>query len=222
MPSPLIVVTGFGPFPGTVRNPSREVALALERRPPAGTRVLARELPVTFAGAPAAIDALVDGLPERPVLLLGLGVQPEPTFRLERRARGRLCGARVDGDGRTADEVGVDAGGDLECGLELEPLAEALRGAGARDVLVSSDAGGYVCERTYHRLLAAGVELGVPALFLHVPPVAAMDPAEQERIVRAMLERYSSAMRGRSSGEAGAEAAKARNERTKPGTSRPM
>jgi pyroglutamyl-peptidase len=182
-----LLVTAFGPFPGVMRNPSREVALALERDPPPGVSVVARELPVTFEGAPLGVDELVAGCACRPDALLGLGVQRRGTLRLERRARGRLAGMRADNAGRTPDELALDLGPDRECTLDLEALADELRAAGAPGVEVSSDAGGYVCERTFYQLLARGAELGVPALFLHVPPVEAMDPAEQTRHVRALV-----------------------------------
>lgn len=190
-----ILITGFGPFrghgahPRIDDNPSRAIAFALERDPPAGTRVRAAELPVTFLGAPAAIDALFAGTSERPALLLGLGVISRGGgYRLERRARGRLAGERPDQDGRTASELAIDAGPDRGTGLALEPLADAMRGAGAPAVEISSDAGAYVCERSYHALLGWGEKLAVPALFVHIPPVHELDVEQQTAIVRALVE----------------------------------
>ena len=186
MSAPLVLVTGFGPFPGSEVNPSREVARALEREPPPGVRVAARELPVTFRGAPAAIRAALAELgPERPAALLGLGVQPEPCFRLERRARGAYSGARADNDGATPDGLALELGPDRVCALDLERLAQVLREAGAGEVRVSDDAGGYVCEVTLHTLL--GEARGAPAVFLHVPPAAVLDAAAQTPIVRALV-----------------------------------
>jgi pyroglutamyl-peptidase len=183
---PLVLVTGFGPFPGRAVNPSRDVAFALEREPPPGVRVVARELPVTFRGAPAAIrEALAELAPRRPAVLLGLGVQPEPWFRLERRARGTYRGVRVDNDGATADGLALELGPDRACGLDLERLAAALRAAGAGDVRLSDDAGGYVCEVTFHTLL--GLAQGAPTVFLHVPPAEVLDAVEQTPIVRTLV-----------------------------------
>jgi len=188
MSAPLVLVTGFGPFPGVSENPSVAVARALEAEPPRGAHVVARELPVTFATAPAAVERALAELPRAPAALLGLGVQPDATFRLERRARGRLRGDRADAAGATATDAGVDAGADLECALDLEALAASLRAAGAGAVTLSDDAGGYVCERTYHALLSAGAARGVPAVFLHVPPVEALAASAQVPLVRALLE----------------------------------
>jgi pyroglutamyl-peptidase len=184
----LVLVTGFGPFPGRAVNPSREIARLLESEPPAGVRVRAAELPVSFLGAPRAVRELLSELePIAPSLLLGLGVHEGPWFRLERRARGRYDGIRLDNDGHTAAELRPCVGDDLECGLELAPLAEALRAAGARDVRLSEDAGGYVCEITYHALLSGAAECGARALFLHVPPADVLSAPAQASLVRAML-----------------------------------
>ena len=180
MREPLVLVTGFGPFPGTRHNPSREIARLLAEAPPAGVRVSARELPVTFRGAPEAVRAAVAELaPERPRALLGLGVQPEPWFRLGRCARGRYDTERVDNDGLCAAKMVLTVGEERRTELDLESLADALRVAGAPDVRVSDDAGGYVCEAVCRVALEKGAELGVPALFLHVPPIDVMAPEEQ-------------------------------------------
>ena len=53
---------------------------------------------------------------------------------------------------------------------------------------VSRNAGGYVCERTYHALLSSSSSRAIPSFFLHVPPAAALSSARQTRIVRSMLE----------------------------------
>jgi len=185
----LILLTAFGPFPGVERNPSREVAAGLERDPPRDVRILTRELPVTFKGVPAAIDAFLDEhAGGHPAALVGLGVQRRATFRLERRARGQYDSERPDNDGFAPVQLGLDVGVELTTRVDLERLAEGLRRAGAPAVEISTDAGGYVCERTYHQLLLRGEELALPTIFLHIPPWEAMDPAEQVPFVRAMLE----------------------------------
>ena len=214
------MITGFGPFPGVTDNPSIRVAEALAAEPPAGVRVVARELPVTFEGAPQSVAEAARELeaeaPGELVALLGLGVQPEASFRLEQRARGQLDGGRADNAGITASAVGVDAGADLTCPLDLEQLAGALRGAladlrgavaaGERPaVVLSDDAGGYVCERTYHALLTCARERGLTALFLHIPPAASMDPAVQAPIVRALVAELARQSSSSSSGRSSAD-----------------
>src|SRR5688572_14979637 len=98
-----LLVTGFGPFPGVARNPSREIAEALATQG-IGTEVevTGAELPVAFAEVAPAIDAVLDRLPQPPDVILGLGVWGNgDSFRLERRARGVFDRTRVDNAGET-------------------------------------------------------------------------------------------------------------------------
>jgi pyroglutamyl-peptidase len=185
---PLVLVTGFGPFERVRSNPSRAIAAALERRPPEGVRVRACELPVSFVGAPREVERFVARhAAERPVLLLGLGVQKLGYFRFERRARGRYTTKRIDNDGTAGADLRRRVGPDRRTKLDLRSLARLLRSAGARDVRVSNDAGGYVCERTYHALLTAGAKHGIDAVFLHVPPAKVTRASVQARLVREWL-----------------------------------
>jgi|SRR5882672_1455142 len=186
MSIPLVLVTGFGAFADDANNPSRVVAAELERDPPRGVRVRARELPVTFAGAPREVAGFVGEFEsEKPALLLGLGVQRDGYFRFETRARGRFDPRRADNAGETG--ASIDLGRELATRVDVEQLARMLRDAGASDVRISADAGGYVCERTFRALLEQGERLDVPAMFLHVPPALAVSAQEQARLVRAML-----------------------------------
>ena len=188
MTRPLLFVTGFGPFVGVEHNPSGEVARALEAEPPAAAEIRAAVLPVSFERVTAAYDALLEDLaPRRPAALVALGVQGHAYFRLERRARAHLRSKKADNDGREGKGI-VLAGGDLETGLDLERLAAALSRAGGEDVRISADAGGFVCEGTYHHVLTRAGELGIPGLFLHVPPVDDVAVEAQVPVVRGMLE----------------------------------
>ncbi|MFM7296844.1 MAG: hypothetical protein ACKO4Q_06435 [Planctomycetota bacterium] len=226
MPLPLVLVTGFGPFEDRRHNPSRAVAAALERDPPAGLRVRACELPVSFLAAPREVERFVARhARSRPVLVLGLGVQRKGYFRFERRARGRYTTRRSDNDGTVGASLGARVGPMLRTTLDLRRLARLLRAAGAADVRISNNAGGYVCERTYHALLASAAKRALPALFLHVPPAKDVPSRTQARLVRAWHAAFAaqvSAMRGRSSGESGRAAAKARKRSTNSRTARPM
>lgn len=165
-----LLVTGFGPFPGVERNPSREIAQALTRGLLPDIVVSAAELPVAFQAVAAAIDAALGALPEAPDVILGLGVWGRGDgFRLERRARGVFDATRLDNEGRTGE--GLDLGPERTTDFDLQHLAQVMAEAGAGDVRISEDAGRYVCERTYWQLLTRAQELGAHALFLHVPPL---------------------------------------------------
>lgn len=189
--APLVLVTGFGPFERRRFNPSRVIAAALEREPPRGLRVRATELSVSFQRAPLEVARFVARHARaKPALILGLGVQREGSFRFESRARGKFTTLRTDNDGTSGAELGARIGPTLHTELDVETLADLMRSVGAPDVRTSNDAGGYVCERTYHALLSAGQTHGIPALFLHVPPAAVMPSRRQTRFVRALLSAY--------------------------------
>lgn len=186
-----MLVTGFGPFLEVERNASGEVALALAALPAdalGGARVAAGVLPVVFAEVADAVDALLAGLaPEVPGLLLGLGVHRGGSFRLERGARARLDSPKTDNAGRRAAELAPLGERDLATDLDLERLGRVLRSAGADEIQLSDDAGGFVCERAYHHLLARADALGVPALFLHVPPLERVPVEAQVPVVAGLV-----------------------------------
>ncbi len=182
------LLTGFGPFLKVKLNPSGEVVRVLGEEGIEGLRLTTSILPVTFRGAPLALQvALAELGSETPNFLLSLGAQTKPWFRLESRARARLDSKKPDLDSCFARELEELEGGRRHCQLDLEPLAEVLRSVDGADVRVSNDAGGYVCERTYHALLSAAEKLGIPALFLHLPPLDQVDLERQARHLRKLL-----------------------------------
>lgn len=185
MPHP-VLVTGFEPFLDVRVNPSGEVAKRLDGRRIAGSEVVGRVLPVAFARAPDALDAALEEAGGRPRLVLAMGVHRGSAFRLETRARARFESAQADNDGVVG--AAVEGPEHRASGLDVAgACARALRGAGAAEVAVSDDAGGYLCERVYRAALDRGAERGVPALFLHVPPVASTPLEAQERVVEGFL-----------------------------------
>jgi pyroglutamyl-peptidase len=188
MSAPLVFVTGFEPFLDVAVNPSGELAQGLTASPPAGIEVVGALLPVSFERTPAVFEAaLAEVLPRRPVALLGLGVQRGEYFRLESTARAQLSSEKPDADGVFARDLGPLGDQDLHTALDLEALRRALLHAGAPDARTSQDAGGYLCERTYYSLLSAGQRCGLPALFLHVPPVEAWSVERQLPVVQALI-----------------------------------
>jgi pyroglutamyl-peptidase len=176
-----LLLCGFGPFPGVSENPSGQAAAALAADP----GIHAVVLPVAFRSAPLALDAAMQRLAPR--ALVGLGVHPGPEFRLERRARRLLGSDRPDIEGVCAREIALEGPDELCTGVDLEHLARVLEAAGAPVVRISEDAGGYVCERVYRHLLEAAQRLGVPGVFLHVPPLAALALECQLLVVRALV-----------------------------------
>jgi pyrrolidone-carboxylate peptidase len=190
MAHPLVLLTGFGAFDEVDRNPSKEVALGLEAEPGCDLCFASRILPVSFVRVPGEIDRFLEehgGGASGPVLIMSMGAHKDPGFRLEACARARLFEEdRPDVDGVNAIEVAPYDGPDRSTVLDLEGLVRTLRQDGIDDVFVSRDAGGYVCERTYFRVLERASEAGCPGLFVHVPPIDFTPIARQVEVCRSI------------------------------------
>lgn len=194
MTQPLVLVSGFGSFEEVDSNPSRQIArhLAAERR--GKLRFEAVELPVSFHRVPGAIDGFfAQHVARNPVLFCAFGVQKEPWFRLESTARARLTEEdRPDVDGVNAIEsepyAEPEGGGPRRTPLALGRIARALEQKGVAAIGVSHDAGGYVCERAYYRVLEHTDRAGIPGLFVHVPPLAAVPIERQVEVARWVVE----------------------------------
>ena len=120
-----LLVTGFGAFERVDENPSGALARALDGE----DGVVGVELPVTFRGCAEALDAALARLDGPPEAILCTGVHPEPTFRLERRARARLGNDRPDTAGETGEVVSGAMGSGATRG---GPTAGDPAGLGAR------------------------------------------------------------------------------------------
>ena len=147
-------------------------------------------LPVSFARTPPAFESALAAVRERaPVAILSMGVHRGSWYRLESRAAAKLIDVDnlPDADGAYADEQPLLGDSDLVTDLDLEALRQSLLEGGAEDVRISDDAGGYLCNVAYYLGLRAGEELQIPALFLHVPPIASADLTTQSTVIRPMV-----------------------------------
>ncbi len=177
-----VLVTGFEPFGGSPRNPSGEVALALDGRrifvdreanhPSAAEPsaiILGRRLPVLWGEAGRALVALVEEL--RPAIVIALGMA-EGTFRVEQMADD-VEHNLMDNAGKQPPSPRRDPTARFPTALPYEACERAIAALGC-PVEESSFAGGFICGdlfnalmRTYHAdrdrlgLLRAG--------FVHVP-----------------------------------------------------
>ncbi len=170
----VILLTGFGAFPGVPVNPSARLVrhLAAGPRVP-GVRLVAAVLPVVLDGLAARLDHLIET--HRPAAVVMIGVYAD---------RDRTAAVRVEETGYNWLEASIpDAGGQKFPGmpmvegaaataastLPIDPMITAFAG---QDVPArrSADPGRYLCNAAlYHgqRRLAGS---GVPSGFIHVPP----------------------------------------------------
>ncbi len=174
MPERALLLTGFGPFPGVVDNPTARLALAFAGRQLGAWRVHTDVLPAAWQRARAQVQARAAAL--NPEILVHLGVASETVaLRLEVQAANALQFRVADADGAQPLEGAVVAGAPavLQTALDVPSLVAVLQRAGL-PAEVSHDAGRYVCNATYFNSLHAYGDR--PVLFVHVPPVSAAWP----------------------------------------------
>ncbi len=175
LPSPTILVTGFGPFPGAPFNPTGPLVerLARLRRPALADFQI---VPHVFATSYAAVDhelpELIAKHKPRALLMFGLAARTKP-LRIETRARNALA-LLPDVSGQTPHRSSILRGGpaSLVLPVQTRPLFTAARNARV-PVLLSRDAGRYLCNYLCWRAAEASRKDDGPrfATFVHVPAV---------------------------------------------------
>ncbi|MEZ4235697.1 MAG: hypothetical protein R3F59_05945 [Myxococcota bacterium] len=171
---PVVLVTGFGPFPGTPRNPTARTARAVDGALVLGHRVRGLVLPVSFQRGPDAAIEAARTLSAR--LVVGLGVANARTAVCVERVGVRVPAGSADVDGRT-DSL-LDGPDEVRATLDTACLATAL------GATLSDDAGRYVCNAWLYRVAHA---LEVPVGFVHVP-AAGIEPRRVLEGVTALLQ----------------------------------
>ena len=170
---PTILLTGFGPFPGTPFNASAALVAVIESE--AARRRLPYELccatlPTDWREAPALVRTLADQ--RKPDAIIHFGVSSRATgFQIETLGFNNAAAA-LDCSGRLPEGHYVHRGGPprLSATLPAWALLRQLRLAGL-PVSLSADAGRYLCNATLYRsLLAAARSPALPlAGFIHIP-----------------------------------------------------
>lgn len=185
-----ILVTGFGPFPGCPENPSAALARAvgqrLRRAPGGAAQVLV--LRTAYGAIP---DALMPALAEAPAAVLMLGVATRARrLRVEIRARNRASRLYPDASGRPAARLVLDPEGPAtRAGTATAQARAALRRHGL-DARLSNDAGRYLCNASYFAALGTGL----PALFVHIPPVPRTRRPRRAGVAAAALAQQAAAL----------------------------
>lgn len=172
------LVTGFEPFGGEAINPSWEIARALDGQVIGGWPVVAVQLPCVFAASLPALRAAIRRHRPRAVLALGLAGS-RSAISLERVAV-NFSDARIpDNAGAQPVDLPVIAGAPAAyfTRLPVKALAARLQAADL-PAEVSFTAGSFVCNQVFFGLMhALKRRPGVPAGFIHVPPLPAQAAA---------------------------------------------
>ena len=182
----MILLTGFEPFADHAVNPTAQIARALHGKTINGLPVVAAVLPVSRAEAWPMLAGLIEQ--HRPTVVLATGVSNRPHVSLERIARNVDDYPIPDNTGErvAAQPIVADAAGELHTSLDTAALRDALWHDGYA-AEVSDDAGTYLCNHVYYRLLhhaATSPSADYRAAFVHLPRVeAGGDPHEHLPLV---------------------------------------
>lgn len=176
---PVCLITGHEPFDILDKNPSWETAKALEGEVIAGHRIVAVELPVVYDEIAVPLEAAIER--HRPQMVIAFGVGWSG-FEVETVARNGYNPSRYkDNKDRTPPREKIDPNGRDQFATELpaEEIARLLKaeGIGAR---TSDDAGGYLCNETFYRLMnldpqGLGKSIRIRG-FVHTPNLGDQNP----------------------------------------------
>lgn len=173
MPERVLLVTGFGAFPGVAVNPTAQVAEALAQ-PLAGWQIVSAVLPVAWRSARDQVADLV--AQHQPACIVHLGVATDAQrLRIERQGVNALRFRVPDTAGEQPQEGEVEGGAAaaLVTAVAVDALVAHLSALGF-DAEVSDDAGRYVCNATYFSSLHNHRDARV--LFVHLPAVSDIWP----------------------------------------------
>ena len=174
MTAPKILVTGFDPFGDFGINTSQLVVEHLARMAFDGLALATEILPTAYARSFAPLERRLAADPPDAVLMFGVAGSVD-RFSLETTAGNARSTGTPDNDGITPDDPSIDPQGPaaLPTTADAEALLASLHARGI-DAHLSDDAGDYLCNFTYYRLLRwiGADQPWIPALFVHVPDLS--------------------------------------------------
>lgn len=177
-----VLLTGFEPFGNYKENSSWAVAEKVAACGVCNANVMARRLPVSFAGVAKALRDAVEECSPDVIVMLGQSANID-YVKLERIAINMMDSAKPDNDGYIPDEVPIytDGAAALFTNTDIKDLRRVVEELGI-PVKVSNSAGLYVCNRTYYEALRLCNERpGMKALFVHLPLYEGQPSAAEEQ-----------------------------------------
>jgi pyroglutamyl-peptidase len=170
----MVLITGFGPFPGAPMNPTGPLVqkLAQRRRPAfADTRRIAHVFPTSYAAVERELPALVARHRPGAILMFGLAMRTKH-LRIEIQARNVISSVFADAD-RCKPTSRVLTKGASSLKRTRAPIARLFAAAKAACVpaRLSRDAGRYLCNALFWRAIEISAERNGPRVvaFVHVP-----------------------------------------------------
>ena len=164
-----VLLTGFEPFAGAASNSSWDAVERVAQDWSGGAELVIELLPVTFAGASAAMRELIGR--HSPDLVIGVGLADGRDAITPERVAINVEDAGIpDNDGDQPVDRAIDPDGMSAyfSGLPVKEIAAAIREAGIPS-RVSDTAGTYVCNSLMYSTMRAVEGTDVMAGFIHVP-----------------------------------------------------
>ena len=150
---PVCLLTGFDPFGGADRNPSWDAIERLQGTELNGFRIECVQLPVVYDEMAKPLEEAIQKFKPRAVICFGQG---GPVFSVETIAlNGYNKNKYPDNKGKppSREEIIPKGKASLETSLPAEKIVEALNAAKYHAIL-SKNAGGYLCNECFYRLMA--------------------------------------------------------------------
>jgi pyroglutamyl-peptidase len=168
---PRLLICGFSAFPEAIRNPAQAAveALAGLNWSPEGAQADYLTVPVAWRGSAEAILERLAAEPADAVLVVGVAVSAS-SFHVERLGRNRAAAEKADDLGELwqAEFIAGEGPDELRTIAPTRSMVAAIERLGLAAEL-SDDAGDYLCNFTYYRLML--VKAAPMVAFLHVPQV---------------------------------------------------
>jgi len=173
---PVILVTGFGSFPGAPVNPTVALLDRIKRarRPAlADLRIATHVFATRYATVDRELPALIAREAPDAIVMFGVATKAK-RLRLELIARNRASELLPDAGGAKPAMAAITHGApSWRAGrFSVHRLLAAARSAGVRPIL-SRNAGAYLCNYAYWRALEAAARADGPRVvaFVHIPPL---------------------------------------------------
>ena len=174
-----LLICGFGAFPGFADNPASGVISQLIARDwaPEGVRTAYRRIPTTWADGHRTATAAARDFGPDGVMVVGVAGGAD-RFRVETQGRNRVGVDRADAAGAFHPGALISEQGPALAAARA-PVA-AMVAAIEREGLpaeASSDAGDYLCNYVFYRLLTETPAR--PTAFLHLPPDLSLEDLQR-------------------------------------------
>lgn len=178
-PQPVALLTAFEPFGGKAVNSSWEAVKGFEGQTLGGYRIAVERLPVVYDEMAVPLEKAL--AKHKPVIVVGFGLGRD-VIHVERLAKNEYSQEKpVDNLGKPPPRAAIVPGGPviLPARLPVDEILVALERARLQ-AFPSEDAGGYLCNECFYRLMAwkgEGSEGIVARGFVHLPDIDAPNPA---------------------------------------------